>query len=72
MLDKFFVSVEVEVFLIRLGACILEIRNGFLYVHGLYKKDNFQMFMTSGLGSNKQKLPRFNNSSEIATLDIEI
>ena len=27
------------------------------YVHGLYKKDNFQMFITSGLGSNKQKLP---------------
>ena len=41
------------------------------YVHGLYKKDNFQMFITSGLGSNKQKLPRFNNPSEIAVLDIK-
>ena len=42
------------------------------YVHGLYKKDNFQMFITSGLGSNKQKLPRFNNPPEIAVLNIEI
>ena len=42
------------------------------YFHGLYKKDNFQMFITSGLGSNKQKLPRFNNPPEIAVLDIKI
>lgn len=42
------------------------------YVHGLYKKDNFQMFITSGLGSNKQKLPRFNNPPEIAVLNIEV
>lgn len=42
------------------------------YVHGLYQKDNFQMFITSGLGSNKQKLPRFNNPPEIAVLNIEV
>lgn len=73
MLDKFFVSIEVEVFPIRLGDLYNGDQEWFpKYVHGLYKKDNFQMFMTSGLGSNKQKLPRFNNSSEIATLDIEI
>ena len=41
------------------------------YFHGLYKIDNFQMFITSGLGSNKQKLPRFNNPPEIAVLDIK-
>lgn len=29
------------------------------------------MFITSGLGSNKQKLPRFNNPPEIAVLDIK-
>lgn len=42
------------------------------YVHGVYKKDNFQMFITSGLGSDKQKLPRFNNPPEIAVLNIEV
>ena len=40
------------------------------YVHGMYEKDNFQMFVTSGLGSNRQKLPRFNNPPEIAVLEI--
>ena len=40
------------------------------YVHGMYEKDNFQMFVTSGLGSNRQKLPRFNNLPEIAVLEI--
>lgn len=42
------------------------------YVHGLYQKDNFQMFITSGLGSDTQKLPRFNNPPEIAVLNIEV
>lgn len=42
------------------------------YDHGLYEKDNFQMFITSGLGSNEQKLPRFNNPPEIAVLNIEV
>lgn len=40
------------------------------YVHGMYKKDNFQMLVTSGLGSDRQKLPRFNNPPEIAVLEI--
>lgn len=40
------------------------------YVHGMYEKDNFQMFVTSGLGSDRQKLPRFNNPPEIAVLEI--
>ena len=42
------------------------------YVHGLYQKDNFQMFITSGLGSDRQRLPRFNNPPEIAVLNIEV
>ena len=40
------------------------------YVHGMYEKDNFQMLVTSGLGSDIQKLPRFNNPPEIAVLEI--
>lgn len=40
------------------------------YIHGMYEKDNFQMFVTSGLGSDRQKLPRFNNPPEIAVLSI--
>ena len=40
------------------------------YVHGVYEKGNFQIFVTSGLGSNKQILPRFNNPPEIAVLTI--
>ena len=31
------------------------------YIHGMYQKDNILLFETSGLGSDKQKLPRFNN-----------
>lgn len=41
------------------------------YVHGLYEKDNFQIFVTSGLGTSGEKLPRFNNPPEIAVLTIE-
>lgn len=40
------------------------------YVHGIYEKGNLQMFVTSGLGSYKQKLPRFNNPPELAVLTI--
>ena len=40
------------------------------YVHGLYQKDNMQIFVTSGLGTNKKALPRFNNPPEIAVLHI--
>ena len=41
------------------------------YVHGVYEKGNFQIFVTSGLGSNRQILPRFNNPPEIAVLTIK-
>lgn len=41
------------------------------YVHGTYEKGNFQMFVTSGLGSDTQKLPRFNNPPEIAVVTIQ-
>lgn len=41
------------------------------YVHGLYKKDKMHIFITSGLGSHIQKLPRFNNIPEIALIQIE-
>ena len=40
------------------------------YVHGLYQKDIMQIFVTSGLGTNKKALPRFNNPPEIAVLHI--
>lgn len=41
------------------------------YVHGMYKKDKIHMFLTSGLGSHIEKLPRFNNPPEIAVINIE-
>lgn len=41
------------------------------YIHGLYKKDNMQLLITSGLGSNKQKLPRFNNVPEIMVVNLK-
>lgn len=40
------------------------------YVHGLYTKDNMQIFVTSGLGSNPKKVPRFNNRPEIAVITL--
>lgn len=40
------------------------------YVHGLYEKDKLQIFITSGLGSNKQNVPRFYNPPEIAVLTL--
>ena len=41
------------------------------YVHGIYKVGNMQMFITSGLGSDRQKLPRFNNPPEIAVVTVK-
>lgn len=41
------------------------------YVHGLYQKDNMHIFVTSGLGTNPQKVPRINNLPEIAVICIE-
>ena len=40
------------------------------YVHGLYQKDRIQLFVTSGLGTHHERLPRFQNPPEIAVLTI--
>ena len=42
------------------------------YVHGLYHKDNLRLFITSGLGTDREKFPRFNNPPEIAVLDVTL
>lgn len=42
------------------------------YVHGLYDKDNLRLFITSGLGTDREKFPRFNNPPEIAVLDVTL
>ncbi|WP_455055410.1 metallophosphoesterase [Merdimonas faecis] len=41
------------------------------YIHGIYQKDKIRMFVTSGLGTHQEKLPRFNNPPEIAVLTIQ-
>lgn len=41
------------------------------YVHGVYEKGNMQFFVTSGLGSGRQILPRVNNPPEIAVVAIQ-
>lgn len=40
------------------------------YVHGLYRTGRIRLFVTSGLSSEKQKLPRWNNRLEIAVLNV--
>ena len=40
------------------------------YIHGMYEKDNVDLFITSGLSAPKNMIPRFNNPPEIAVLDI--
>jgi len=40
------------------------------YYHGLYKKNNINWIITSGLGTSKKKFPRFNNRPEIMILKI--
>ena len=40
------------------------------YVHGLYRIGRIRLFVTSGLSSEKQKLPRWNNRPEIAVLNV--
>lgn len=40
------------------------------YYHGLYKKNNINWIITSGLGTSKKKFPRFNNRPEIMILNI--
>lgn len=38
------------------------------YIQGMYEKDGIHLFVTSGLGSNQEVLPRFNNIPEIAVI----
>ena len=40
------------------------------YIHGLYNKDKMNILISSGLGSNKQKLPRFNNVPEVMLVNL--
>ena len=40
------------------------------YIHGMYEKDDVDLFITSGLSAPKAMIPRFNNPPEIAVLDI--
>ncbi len=40
------------------------------YIHGMYEKGNMHIFVTSGLSSEWQKLPRWNNPPEIAVVDL--
>ena len=40
------------------------------YVHGLYRTGRIRLFVTSGLSSEKQILPRWNNRPEIAVLKV--
>lgn len=40
------------------------------YIHGMYERDNVNLFITSGLSAPKAAIPRFNNPPEIAVLDI--
>jgi predicted MPP superfamily phosphohydrolase len=42
------------------------------YVHGMYEKDNMHIFVTSGLGTNPHKVPRFNNLPEIAVIHMVV
>lgn len=41
------------------------------YVHGIYEKDKIHIIITSGLGTSKKKVPRFNNVPEIMVLDLK-
>lgn len=40
------------------------------YIHGMYELGNIELFVTSGLGSEYQVLPRWNNPPEIAVIDL--
>lgn len=41
------------------------------YVHGLYEKDAMRLAITSGLGTQRESLPRFRNPPEIMILELE-
>lgn len=40
------------------------------YVHGLHEKDKIDIFITSGLGSQPEAVPRFNNPPEVAVITL--
>ena len=40
------------------------------YVHGVYEKGNLTFAITSGLGSQSGRIPRFNNPPEIMMLEL--
>ena len=72
VLDKNYVDIEVNGTEVRLGGLYGGDQGWFPeYVHGMYQKDNILLFETSGLGSDKQKLPRFHNPPEVAVLTIK-
>lgn len=41
------------------------------YVHGVYEKENVTLAVTSGLGTQPERLPRFQNPPEVMVLDLE-
>ena len=41
------------------------------YIHGMYQKDQMHIFVSSGLGSYGEILPRINNVPEIAVIHIQ-
>lgn len=40
------------------------------YIHGMYEVGNMKLFATSGLGSERQALPRWNNRPEVAMIEL--
>ena len=40
------------------------------YLHGMCRKDGLTMAVTSGLGSQRERLPRFHNPPEIMVIDL--
>lgn len=40
------------------------------YIHGIYKKDKITLAITSGLGTQLERLPRFHNPPEVMVLDL--
>ena len=41
------------------------------YIHGMYRKDQMDIFATSGLGSHGEIFPRINNIPEIAVIELQ-
>lgn len=41
-----------------------------IYIHGVYQKDRITLAITSGLGSQPERLPRFRNPPEVLILDL--